>query len=403
MSGKEPLWTSNFVRIWIINLGLCIWGFMLNAPFPFYILELGGNELIVGLTAGGFAIASLIMRPLAGWILDKKSRSWITIWGIALLILISLLLMLVPILGVAVFLRIISGPVLSGAHTASATNACDTIPQNRFGEGIGYLGLGNSLATALGPALGLAIIAGLGFRELFTVSIAVLVLAALIVRGFKFKKIERTGSPEGRERIKLTSLFNADALPASVVMLFASAPFGAVSVFIALYGEQYNLGHGAVFFILVAVGTGSMRLLSGRLADKKGERPMVAAGNSSFFLALVLLLFNSGACYYISGLLFGIGFGVTIPALNAMAMRIIPPEKRGSAASTFHGAYDVSSGLGGLIAGVLVTYWGYRPMFGTFCVFVVISSLVYQLWASKKPSAFEAYQRSRSEDMGESE
>jgi len=368
---------------------------MLNAPFPFYILELGGTELIVGLTAGGFAIASLVMRPLAGWFIDNRSRSWLITLGIAVLIVISVLLMFIPVLGIAVLLRILSGPLLAGANTASSTNACDTIPPERFGEGIGFLGLGNSLANALGPALGLAIIAGLGFRSLFAIGIAVLVLAALIIRGFTFKKITRPEGAEGLLKIKLSTLFNANALPASIVTLFASIPFGAVVVFIALYGVTYNLGSGAWFFVLVAAGTGSTRLLSGRIADKKGEKPMIAVGNACFLTALLLLQVESSACYYISGLFFGIGFGASIPAMHAMAMRIVPMEKRGSAASTFLCAYDVSSALGGLIAGVLVTVWGYRPMFAVLCVFILLSSLIYIFWAAKTPSAFKVYKLSR--------
>ena len=37
-----PLWTKNFVRIWIFNLLICVWFFMQGAPFSFYIIELGG-------------------------------------------------------------------------------------------------------------------------------------------------------------------------------------------------------------------------------------------------------------------------------------------------------------------------------------------------------------------------
>ena len=362
---------------------------MLNAPFPFYVLHLGGTELLVGIAAGGFAIASLVMRPVAGWLLDNKSRSRLLILGTLALFLLSLLLLLVPVLGVAIILRIISGAVFAGTTTASTTNACDSIPQSRFGEGIGFLGLGNTLATALGPALGLAIIAAMSFRSLFAASILILILAVLTVPGFSFKKITPAVSSAVRPKNMLASLFNADALPASVVMLFASVPFGGVAIFIALYGEIYHLGSGAIFFLLLAVGTGSTRLFSGRIADKKGEQPMLVAGYGSFLLALALLILEGSTCYYLSGLFFGIGFGASIPALQSMSMRIVPLEKRGSATGTFHCAYDVSNGLGGLIAGFLVTYWGYRPMFAVLSVFIIISILVYVFWAAKSPSAFK--------------
>jgi len=48
---------------------------MINATFPLYVLELGGSEMLVGVTAAGFSIAAVTMRPIAGRILDNSSRS----------------------------------------------------------------------------------------------------------------------------------------------------------------------------------------------------------------------------------------------------------------------------------------------------------------------------------------
>lgn len=391
----EPLWTKNFLKVWVLNLALCGWAFMISAVYPVYIKQLGGTELLVGITAAGFAVTSLVMRPLAGWMLDNKSRSGLLIWGSASLIVISLLFLLAPLLSIAIALRFISGFLLSGVGTATNTNACDAIPQSRFGEGIGMLGLGNTLATALGPALGLAIIAGRGFPTLFAVSVAVMVLATFITRGLSYATIKRPIYLPGRSKHGLFALFNADALPASVVTLFASAPYGGVAVFIVLYGKASGLGSGGLFFILVALGAGCTRLFSGRLADKKGEQPMVVLGNGSFLVALLILLWESSTGYYVSGLFFGFGFGLFTPSMQAMAVRIVPLEKRGSASSTFLCAYDIGSGLGGLTAGWLITIWGYRPMFGALIAFIIISSLIYALWAAKTPSAFKVYQRAR--------
>jgi len=112
-------------------------------------------------------------------------------------------------------------------------------------------------------------------------------------------------------------------------------------------------------------------------------------------VALLILLWESSTGYYVSGLFFGFGFGLFTPSMQAMAVRIVPLEKRGSASSTFLCAYDIGSGLGGLTAGWLITIWGYRPMFGALIAFIIISSLIYALWAAKTPSAFKVYQRAR--------
>ena len=385
---KEPLWSRGFTRIWIMNLVLCSWAFMLNAPFPIYIVQLGGSELLVGIVVAGFALTSIIMRPIAGWMVDNRSRGGLLKWGLAFIFIISLLYLVAPILSVAVTLRVVSGFLYSGASTACNTNACDAIPKRRFGEGLGLLGLGNTLATALGPALGLAVLSAFGSTALFAASFGVALLAVVIARGLSFKNVQRRPYFPIREKIRPSELFNKDALPASAVMLFSSAPYGGVQAFIALYGAAYGLGAAGVFFILLALGTGSTRVFAGRIADRRGEKPMLAIGNGFFFAALLMLLLKNTPCYYLSGLFFGFGFGFSIPAMQSMSMRVVPPEKRGSASSTFLCAYDVSSVLGGLAAGGLVTIMGYRPMFALLGVYLVISCLIYIFWASKTPSAF---------------
>ncbi|MCL1905478.1 MAG: hypothetical protein FWG06_00545, partial [Clostridiales bacterium] len=104
---KEPLWTRNFARIWVLNLTLCGWMFMINAVYPLYIKELGGTDMLVGITAAGFAVSSVVMRPLAGWMMDNRSRDGLLIWGSAALIIISLLFLVAPMLSLAVILRFV--------------------------------------------------------------------------------------------------------------------------------------------------------------------------------------------------------------------------------------------------------------------------------------------------------
>ena len=411
----EPLWTKNFSIIWIMNLTLVGWAFMLTAPFPFYIMHLGGDELLAGLTVSGFAIASLIMRPLAGWILDNKSRSGLLRLCMVLLLLCSLLYMISPILLVAVVLRISSGFLFSGVTTSTHTNAADIIPAKRFGEGIGLLGMGNTIATAVGPAIGLMLIADFGFNSLFIICTVVVLIAIILERSLKYSDVKKTkkaatadkvttteqiATPEKTEKeadlensakkemFRLRALFHKDAVPASVVAMFTAAPFAGISTFIALYGQIYGIGSGGIYFALIAAGTGSTRVLAGRVVDAIGEKPIILTGNIFHFLSLLLLWPQTSALYYLSGLLVGIGFGFTNPAMQVMSMRIIAPEKRGSATSTFQCAFDISSAMGGISAGVLVTLAGYRNMFAILSLYSVISLLIYFFWASKTPSAF---------------
>ena len=68
------------------------------------------------------------------------------------------------------------------------------------------------------------------------------------------------------------------------------------------------------------------------------------------------------------------------PGLQSMAVHSSSPAERGSANSTFLCAYDIGIGLGGGIAGWLITAAGYENMFLVLSAANIISVLMYVFW-----------------------
>lgn len=75
------------------------------------------------------------------------------------------------------------------------------------------------------------------------------------------------------------------------------------------------------------------------------------------------------------------------PALQSMAVHSSSPTERGSANSTFLCAYDIGIGLGGGIAGWLITAAGYENMFLVLSAANIISVLMYVFWGRHDPSS----------------
>ena len=73
------------------------------------------------------------------------------------------------------------------------------------------------------------------------------------------------------------------------------------------------------------------------------------------------------------------------PALQSMAVHSSSPAERGSANSTFLCAYGI--GLGGGIAGWLITAAGYENMFLVLSAANIISVLMYVFWGRHDPSS----------------
>lgn len=389
MQDQNKLWTKNFIFMCIINLVMFVGFHMLVSTFPFYIKFLGGDEAIAGLAGGLFSVSSLLMRPIVGWILDNKSRKILLLLGLAGLILIPFAYMFIPIIIIVLMFRLLHGAFWAASSTSLNTNVSDILPKARFGEGMGIFGLTTTISLSVAPLLGLSIMNNIGFSALFFASSIIMMIALSISFFTRIQSIKPNKESISFKTIA-KNIINKSALPASIVMFLFLIPYGAVTTFIALYADEIKIGSGGLFFALMALSTGIIRILSGKLSDKKGEGSIVYFAIPSLAIALLLIaLVKTSFMFIIAALLFGIGFGAMVPAMQAMAMRICMPERRGSASSTYLCAFDLGTGLGGVIGGFLVRWFGFPSMFLIIILSLILSLIVYIFWARKSPSAFK--------------
>ena len=380
---EGKLWTSAFIGISVINLLMFISFHMLISTFPFYIESLGGDEAIAGLAAGMFAIASVVVRPFAGWILDHKGRLVVSIYGIAGMLVLPLTYPAIQVLIVALVVRVIHGVVWSLASTSVSTLACDIIPRSRFGEGMGIFGTGSAISMALGPVLGLYLLECGGYIVMFIISagFALLSLVIIMATGKNFNLANTLQSKPAKAKLVV---LDKKALPASVTMFLFLIPYGAISTFIALYAVEINIANGGIFFTLMAITTVLMRVMAGRTVDRVGEKPIVIISTVVQLISLALLALWPGlVSFIISALFFGVGFGMMSPTMQAMAVRTAPPHRRGAASSTYLCAFDCGIGLGGVIAGYLLRFLGYPQMFAIMLLFTLAAVIVYYGWARR--------------------
>lgn len=401
----ERLWTRDFCSIALLNLFLLTGGNMLVAAFPFYLTELGATKVTIGLAASIYALMSLVMRPLAGWWLDRRSRRSIFLIGIWGMIAIPFLYLLLPILPLVVSLRGVQGFAWAAAGTSATTNACDVMPQSRFGEGMGMFGLTNSLAMVIGPAVGLLLWQSVGHTSFFSIISGFSIVALLLLSRFNFRPVERRSRTTRLPlRLRLLELFDKRALPASALLFFLCLPGGAVSSFIALYAAEAAKGNGGLYFTFQAFGTAATRVFSGRYGDKHGEKLLLYLGCAGFLGGIFLMIFTSApALFYLSAFLYGLGYGLTLPSLQTMSLRSVPKERRGAASSTYLCGFDISYGLGGLIGGALAQAFNYELMFIILSVCFPLCILLYRLWVAKTPAAFDVYMAMQRERLRRAE
>ena len=161
--GTGKIWTRDFIMICLANM--CIFmGFQMTMPtLPLFVEQLGGDDRLVGAVLGIFTFSALLVRPIAGRLLETKGRRMVFLAGLAIFALSVGSFGFMGSIGLLFMMRIVQGVGWGFSSTASGTIASDIIPAKRRGEGMGYYGLSGNLALAFGPSLGLFLVTVLPF------------------------------------------------------------------------------------------------------------------------------------------------------------------------------------------------------------------------------------------------
>lgn len=392
-SAQPKLWTKDLVLIILVNLCVFTNHIMSLSTFPFFIQSLGGTEAIAGICAAVFSFVAVIIRPFVGWWLDNGVRRAALVIGLLLLGLAPLGYVFVPTLSLAIALRMIHGVGLSFSNSTTATVASDVICRPRFAEGMGYFGMATALASAIAPALGLELMYGFGFQVLYATAAGIALLGLVL---FMFIHAPRVEAPH--KKLDLKTIINRDSLPATVTMLVFMFTFGALENFVALFASENGLPSGSIYFLVMSAMLLLVRVTLGKLVDEKGEAFFVYSCNAAMLVAFLLLAFvPTTPTFIVSAILAGYAFGGLEPSLQSMAVHTADDASRGSANSTFLCGYDIGYGLGGGVAGSLITAAGYTTMWSLVSLACVVSVLIYFFWARHSDTSFTKLLKARGE------
>lgn len=380
---EVPLWTKNFLLTTFSNLFLFFSFQMLIPTLPVYTEKMGGDEFTIGLVIGIFTISALLVRPFAGKALDNFSRKKILLIGFMIFIVSVIsynwMTTVILILG----LRFIHGIGWGITTTSYGTIISEIIPNKRRGEGMGYFGLSSTLAMALAPLIGLALINNYGFTHLFVISTLLAVTALIISQTIKYPPVQ---AKQDDAKSFWAGLFEVKALFPALLIFFLAFAYGGVVTFITLFGKEVNIENVGWFFMGNALMVMIVRPISGTIFDQKGHKWVLIPGITLSIVGLFLLSYTTNVTsLVISAMFFGAGFGSVQPALQAWTINRVPANRRGAANATFFSAFDLGIGLGAVILGLLarVTTYGmmYRLSIILFVLFIV--SYLYYLLTGK--------------------
>ena len=382
---KDKLVTSSYCFILAANF-LLYFGFWLLIPvLPFYLSELfsAGNSTI-GIILSCYTVAALCIRPFSGYFLDSFARKPLYLMAYFIFMTMFAGYIIAGSLTLFIMFRIIQGVSFGMVTVGGNTVVIDIMPSSRRGEGLGYYGLSNNIAMAVGPMSGLFLHdAGMSFTTIFCCSLgscmAGFVCASLVKTPYK--------PPVRREPISLDRFILLKGIPAGISLLLLSIPYGMTTNYVAMYAKQIGINATTgFFFTFMAIGMAISRIFSGKIVDRGKITQVISAGLYlvvfSFFLlsaCVYLISWNNMVCtivFFSVALLLGVGFGIMFPAYNTLFFDLAPNSQRGPATSTYLTSWDVGIGIGMLTGGYIaeVSTFDKAYLFGA-CLTIV--SMLY--------------------------
>lgn len=382
---KDRLVTPSYCFILAANF-LLYFGFWLLIPvLPFYLSEVfsTGNSTI-GIILSCYTVAALCIRPFSGYFLDSFARKPLYLMAYFIFMTMFAGYIIAGSLTLFILFRIIQGVSFGMVTVGGNTVVIDIMPSSRRGEGLGYYGLSNNIAMAVGPMSGLFLHdAGMSFTTIFCCSlgscIAGFVCASLVKTPYK--------PPVKREPISLDRFILLKGIPAGISLLLLSIPYGMTTNYVAMYAKQIGINATTgFFFTFMAIGMAISRIFSGKIVDRGKITQVISAGLYlvvfSFFLlsaCVYLISWNNMLCttvFFAVALLLGVGFGIMFPAYNTLFVNLAPNSQRGTATSTYLTSWDVGIGIGMLAGGYIaeVSTFDKAYLFGA-CLTIV--SMLY--------------------------
>lgn len=391
---KSKLWTKDFIIITLTAFLIFLTFYLLMTTLTLYSIEqFNASQTAAGFAASIFVIGSLFSRILSGKYVDVIGRRKLLYTSLTLFLVACLLYFLVDNFSVLLFVRFIHGIAFGAATTVTGTAVMSIIPSERRGEGTGYFSLSTPLATAIGPFLGILITQHADFNMIFVVCSLFSAISMIVMLFAKIPEVTLT--PQQLKEIKgfkFQDFIEKTAIPISVIIFILGITYASVLTYISPYSIDIELTAAASFFFIVyAVFLLASRPFTGKLLDSKGENIVIYPALISFVLGLVCLSQSySNTMLLIASALIALGFGNMLSCSQAVVVNKAPNHRIGLATSTFYIAMDAGVGVGPLIIGVILPFFGYRGMYMTMAVFAVITLIIYYFVHGKHQKTVQA-------------
>ncbi|MFW0764822.1 MFS transporter [Trabulsiella odontotermitis] len=355
------------------------------AVLPGYVHDvMGFSAFWAGLVVSIQYFATLLSRPHAGRYADLLGPKKVVVFGLCGCFLSGVSYLLAgfgsgwPILSLILLCvgRLILGVGQSFAGTGSTLWGVGMVGSLHIGRVISWNGIVTYGAMAMGAPLGVLCYQYGGLHGLSLTIIAVALVAIL-------GALPRPAVKAGKGKPMSFRAVLGRVWLYGMALALATTGFGVIATFITLFYDAKGWDGAAwalTFFSVAFVGT---RLLFPNGINRLGGLNVAMI---CFVIEIVGLLLvgvaESSLVAKIGTFLAGAGFSLVFPALGVVAVKAVPQQNQGSALATYTVFMDMSLGITGPLAGLMMAYAGVSMIYLAAAGLVVVALLL--VWRLKK-------------------
>lgn len=386
---KATIWKPTFLSIFIANFATQMGQFTMNTLIPKYVNYMGATATMVGLVTSMFAVTALILRPVTGPAFDYFSKKKLYMLAVFTIVVAFIGYSSARTVPMMIVFRLLHGIGIGCTAPLGLAIATDSLPTEKLGSGVGVFSLGQAVASAIGPSIGLSLSRSIGYSHTFMIGAVVMGIACALCMLIKEQSMER----QGKFTISPDRIFARPAVMPAVIYAFLSLAYSCINSFIAIYGEERGVEQIGLFFTAYAIVLIFSRPISGSISDRFSVGSVIVPACVLFGVSFFMISISSSLPLFLAaGAISACGYGALQPAIQSLCMRGVDKSRRGAAANTNYAGADVGNLMGPVIAGRIVeavqqstgsAVAGYSSMYRWMIIPIGIALALYLL-SSKK-------------------
>ncbi|WP_094605922.1 Staphylopine export protein [Sporomusa silvacetica DSM 10669] len=389
---KTKLWTMNFLIDSMTNLFIYLAYYLLMVTIAVYATDnLQASPSEAGLASGIFIVGALFARIFAGRSIEQVGRKKMLYFGLAFFLITTLLYFKITSLQFLFVIRFLHGVGFGIASTATGTVIASIIPNERRGEGTSYYAMSVTLASAVGPFLGMFLNQQGSFSMMLVLVVILLAVSLITVFFLRVPEVSLTKEQlDEMKRFALNNFFEAKAIPISIISVFVGLGFSSILSFLTSYTREINLiDAGSFFFIVYAAAILFSRPVTGRWFDQKGENFVMYPAFLLFAVGLIILSqAQQGLALLLAGGIIGLGYGTFLSSAQAITVKVSPRHRMGLATSTFFSFIDLGIGVGPFFLGFMIPVTGFRGLYACAAIVVFACTILYYFLHGRKAAEY---------------